>query len=363
MSASERGQAATGSGKRLGVGIVGLDHWYAGIAAADGLKTSAYGQLVAVAHRDEERLRPFAAERNVPFATTDYAAVVRRDDVQVVVTACPTSENVSLCTQAARLGKHIVSVKPFAMTLADADKLIAAVKQAGVVFYGLEAQQRVQAQGQRFKQWIGEGRIGTPISATVIQRATLSGAQMDWPGHRVDRTWWLDPQQAPGGGWIDHAIYQVDFLRWLLDDEVVRVTGVARTLVHASELPKELEDFGVALIEFRKGTVATVEVTWTAPSRGGLSQTQLVGTEGQIVLDPTITGKLSLNGTFDSPTGQGWTTVAPVAGRTPGGAVEHVLECIATGKRPAATIDDARANLAVCLAFYEAARSGRTVTL
>jgi len=55
--------------------------------------------------------------------------------------------------------------------------------------------------------------------------------------------------------------------------------------------------------------------------------------------------------------------MAPISGRAPGGAVEHVLECIATGKRPAATIDDARANLAVCLGFYEAARSGRAVTL
>src|SRR6266545_4602498 len=132
MSASDTDDRGQATGSRLGVGIVGLDHWYAGIAAADGLKTSTYGKLIAVAHRDEERLRPFAAERDVPFATTDYAAVVRRDDVQVVVTACPTSENVALCTEAARLGKHIVSVKPFAMTLADADRLVATVKEAGV---------------------------------------------------------------------------------------------------------------------------------------------------------------------------------------------------------------------------------------
>ena len=113
--------------------------------------------------------------------------------------------------------------------------------------------------------------LGRPISGLYVLRVGIP--TQVWPGVQ-GQTWWLDPAHAPGGGWIDHAIYQVDFLRWLLDDEVVRVTGVAKTLVHAGELPKELEDFGVALIEFRKGAVATVEVTWAAPGRGGLSQTQ-----------------------------------------------------------------------------------------
>jgi predicted dehydrogenase len=349
-------------GIQYGVGIVGIDHWYAGIGAADGLQRSKRARVVAVAHRDEEKLREFAAERGIPNVTTDYHAISGMDGVDLVVTACTTAENVDLCIEAARRGKHIVSVKPFAMSLADADRLIQVVRETGVLFASFDAGYRLNGQWQQYKQWIGDGRIGTPVSATLIQRANLEGASMDWPGRRNDRTWWRDPSKVPGGGWIDHAIYQVDGLRWLLDDEVARVSGVAKTLVHP-ELPQELEDFGVALIEFRKGTVATIEVTWTAPARGGLSQTHIVGTEGQIVLEPTITGKLSLSGGFDSPTGQGWTTVAPISSRGGGGAVEHVLECIATGKRPAATVDDARANLAVCLAFYAAARSGRAVSL
>ena len=346
-------------GKPYGVGIVGLDHWYAGIGAADALRGSRRGRVVAVAHRDEAKLREFAAERGIPTATTDYRAIAQVPGVDVIVTACTTAENVDLCIDAARRGKHIVSVKPFAMDLAEADHLAAVVREAGVIFYPFEASQRVSAQARRYKDWIAEGRIGKPISATIIQRASLAGASMDWPGRRTDNTWWRDPRKVPGGGWIDHAIYQVDFLRWLLDDEVVRVRGVARTLAHP-ELPKELEDFGVALLEFGKGVVATVEVTWTAPASGGLSQTQIVGTEGQIVFDPTLTGKVAVSGNFESPAGGGWLLFAPPGRREGGGAVEHVLECLAAGRRPAATIDDARANLAVCLAFYEAARSGRT---
>ncbi|MGH2370277.1 MAG: Gfo/Idh/MocA family protein, partial [Chloroflexota bacterium] len=236
---------------------------------------------------------------------------------------------------------------------------------AGVLFYSFDAIYRLSPQGRLYKQWIGEGRIGTPISATVIQRASLSGASMDWPGRRNDHTWWRDPRKVPGGGWIDHAIYQVDFLRWLLNDEVARVTGMAKTLSHP-ELPKELEDFGVGLFEFRKGAVATIEVTWTAPAGGGLSQTQIVGTDGQIVFDPTLSGKLAVSGKFDGPLGSGasgWTMVSPPGRRGGGGPVEHLLESLESGQPLAATLDDSRATLAACLAFYEAARSGQTVSL
>jgi predicted dehydrogenase len=318
--------------------------------------------VVAVAHRDEEKLREFAAERGIPKTSTDYHAVATMDGVDLVVTACQTAENVDLCIAAARRGKHIVSVKPFAMSLAEADRLIKEVKQAGVLFASFDASFRLNGQWQQYKRWIAEGKIGTPISATLIQRANLQGASMDWPGRRNDRTWWRDPSKVPGGGWIDHAIYQIDALRWLLEDEVVRVSGVAKTLAHP-ELPKELEDFGVALLEFGKGLVATIEVTWTGSPGVGMNVTQLVGTDGQIANDPTLSGKLGVAGeAFESPGSGGWTLISPSGRRGGGGLAEHLLECLETGQQPVATIDDSRATLAACLAFYEAARTGRTVS-
>jgi predicted dehydrogenase len=348
--------------KTYGVGVAGLDHWYAGIGAVDDLRQSTKAKVVAVAHRDEERLRHFASERGIPVATTDYHAIAARDDVDILVTACTTAENVDLCLDAVKRGKHVVSVKPFAMNLADADRLASAVREAGVLFMSFDALYRLSPQTRRYKTWIEEGRIGTPVSATAIQRASLRGASMDWPGRPNDRTWWRDPAKVPGGGWIDHAIYQVDLLRWLLDDEVQRVSGVARTIVHP-ELPKEIEDFGVALFEFRKGAVATVEVTWTAPAAGGLTLWQLVGTEGQIVNDPTIAGKLAVSGNFEGPAEGGWTLFNPPARRGGGNAVEHLVDCLTTGQAPVASIADSRATLAACLAFYQAARTGQAVAL
>jgi predicted dehydrogenase len=352
----------SGETRQYGVGIVGLDHWYAGIGAADDLRRSTRAKVVAVAHRDEEKLKEFAAERNIPVTTTDYTAIAGRADVDIVVTACTTVENVDICLDAVARGKPVVSVKPFAMSLADADRLVTAVQAADVPFMSFDALYRLSPQSRLYKRWIDEGSIGTPTSGTIIQRASLRGASMDWPGRPNDNTWWRDPTKTPGGGWIDHAIYQVDLLRWLLDDEVVRVGGVAKTVAHP-ELPKELEDFGVAFLEFGRGAVVTVEVTWHAPPAGGFGQWQLVGTEGQIVYDQSLSGKLAVSGKFETPAGGGWTLFNPPARRSDGGVVEHLIDCLISGQKPVATIADSRAALAVCLGFYEAARTGRTVTL
>ena len=57
----------------------------------------------------------------------------------------------------------------------------------------------------------------------------------------------------PGGGWLDHAIYYIDMLRWLFDSEVVRVSGEISNLKHPTEA---LEDFGVGNLVF-DGSIRT----------------------------------------------------------------------------------------------------------
>src|SRR5688572_1447255 len=290
--------------KKQRIGIAGFDHWYiargvveaaAGNARVEVVAAAgnARVEVVAVAHRDRPTITQYATENGIRHATTDYMEVATRDDVDVLVTACPTSENVELCLAAAKQGKHILSVKPAAMTLEEADRLVTGVKGAGVIFYPFESYGRAGAQHPFVKRWLQEGRIGTPVSATIIQRASLGGASQDWPGRKNENTWWRTPSMVFGGGWLDHAIYQIDMLRYVLEDEVARISGVVKTLAHP-ELQKPLEDFGVALVEFKKGLVATIEVTWHAPPSGGLTQTQIVGTDGQIVYDPTVTGRVSV---------------------------------------------------------------------
>jgi predicted dehydrogenase len=238
------------------------------------------------------------------------------------------------------------------MTVAGADEIVRAVQAGGVRFFSGESGYRITGTFQQIKRWVDEGRIGRVISAYTVLRSPLP--TQPWPGEQ-GRTWWLDPTKSPGGGWIDHAIYHVDFLRWLLGDEVERIGGEVANLKYPDVAP--LEDFGVATLRFRGGAVAIVEVTWTGQPGAGLNQIHLVGTEGQIVWDPALSGKVALLGRSDPG---GWLLTGGAARDSNIG--EHMFDAI-EGKALAATAEDARTNLAVCEAFYRAARDGRAVTL
>ena len=328
------------------VGIAGLDHWYAGLAAADSASRNPKIELVAIAHRDpkqlEETVKRFGAKR----ATTNYLEVAQSGDVDVVVTACYTSENADLVEAAAKAGKHVVSVKPIAMTVADADRIVRAVKAAGTKFISNESSYRVSSAFVKIKDWFDSGKLGKPLSAYTALRSPVP--RQVWPG-QIGETWWLDPTKSPGGGWIDHSIYHIDALRWIFGAEVVRATGEVANLKDKSLKPG-MEDFGVANLIFDKGQIATVEVTWHGPAGGGYNAFQVVGSEGQVVYDMTTSGKLAVVGKFDLP---GWLLVEP--GPRASSVLDHMIDCLESGRPLAADEGDARANLAACLAFYEKA--------
>src|SRR5688572_26708543 len=321
--------------KKLRLGIVGLDHWYAGLAIADEVSRSDTYQLVAIAHRHEQRGRDTAAKHGAEF-TMEYAGLASRPDLDVVATACYSSENPPLVAAAAKAGSHVLSVKPIAMTVTQADEIGVAVKAAGVKFMSFESGYRISPTFKQIKEWVDAGRIGTVVSAYTVLRSGLP--TQEWPGVH-GRTWWLDPAKSPGGGWIDHSIYHVDFLRWLLRDEVASVGGEVANLKHKEISP--LEDYGSAQLTFRGGAKATVEVTWTGSPGAGLNRIDIVGTEGQIIWDPSVSGKVAVVGKGDLP---GWVLVN--APQRQAGSAAHMAEMLAAGTETAGTVDDARANLA-----------------
>ncbi len=331
--------------KTYRVGIAGLDHWYAGLAAADQVAKNPKTELVVIAHRNPEQLAETAKRFGAAATTASYREVVERDDVDIVVTACYCSENADLCVEAARRGKHIVSVKPIGMTVAEADRIVEAVRANNVRFISNESTYLISPVFKQMKTWIDEDRIGKPITAYTCLRAPIP--RQPWPGQRGD-TWWLDPTKAPAGGWLDHSIYHIAALRWLFGAEIVNSTGEVANLMDPS---LKMEDFGVANLVFSGGQVATVEVTWTGSYRSHYSTFQIVGTEGQFVYDQSITGKLAVCGKFDQP---GWIqyTPAPAAGSV----IDHLVDSLDNDTPLVANAEDARAGLVASLEFYRNAK-------
>lgn len=327
--------------------LIGLDHWYSAIPLARSLAGRADTELVAIHDRSRERAQEIAGPLGVRVADS-AEQLIDDPDIDAVASYVSVDENPAICIAAAAAGKHIISVKPLARTLAEAGRVVAAVREAGVVFVPSESRPRASAQNRQLREWIREGRLGRIVTATMVLSGGLPHA---WPG-ADDPGWWIDPARSPGGGWIDHSIYQIDLLRWLLDEPVVSVSGRAANLVHKD---LQVEDYGHAILEFAGGTIATIEDTWAAPPGGHRTSSTILGTEGGVRID-SLSGTIAVTGSLG--TFSGWTFGKAAAAHSED--IDSILRAVAGGE-PFATVADAWENLSACLAFYRAGDTGTAV--
>jgi predicted dehydrogenase len=330
-------------------GVVGLDHWYSAIPLARAVAADHRTELVAIADDSPERAAEVAAGTGGPRTTTSYEEVLADGSIDVIASFVSVDRNPDVCVAAARAGKHIVSVKPLALTLDEADRIVEAVNAAGVTFTPGEARSRSAEQNQLLHDWVAGGRIGRVTSATF---QLVGGLPKGWPDAPNDGGWWVDPERAPGGGWIDHSLYQIDRMRWLLGEEVTEISGRVANLLHP-EL--RVEDYGHAILRFDGGSVTTIEDTWSGPPGGWRISTTILGTEGAIALD-TSTGLVSV--TEAKGARPGWQHFTSPPDHTVG--LDAILDTV-SGEKVLATVEDAWENLAVATAFYQAAAAGTVV--
>jgi predicted dehydrogenase len=87
--------------------------------------------VVAVAARDPERARAFAAKHEIAAAADDYEALLAMPEVDVVYNALPTALHARYSILALRAGKHVLCEKPFASNAREAEAMVAAAESAG----------------------------------------------------------------------------------------------------------------------------------------------------------------------------------------------------------------------------------------
>ena len=343
----------------LGVAILGLGHWYSAFGLARDLYGYPRGRLVGAAWHQRDQLDEFCATFEVE-GYDDYDRLLERTDVDIVHLAPPVSEMADLTIRAAEAGKHIILGKPMAMTSEEADRMVGAVEQAGVVCVPFQAIMRLRS--MTLAERIRRGEIGDVL--LLHQTARWSIAE-DW--YRSGRPgWFADPRHVPGGALIDEGIYWFDFARWIVGSPVAAVDARTANLVHKDI---EVEDWGLATFTFENGVIATLEGSWTinAPGKSGPSpkqnsvvRTDIVGSKGEIIeqwfRDPSraVLAAGADNWVFEREVS---VPVAPIVPEP----LNHLIDCLEGKTTPIATIRDAREAFAAMMAAYESARERREI--
>ncbi|SFI34359.1 Predicted dehydrogenase [Paenibacillus sp. UNC496MF] len=343
----------------IGVGILGFAHGHVNAYCEEWTKRPELGvRVVAGWDHDAARLRA-AADAYGSVAHEDAGALLTREDVRAVVIAAETSRHAELAELAAAAGKAIVLQKPIALTMAEADRIVDAVRRHGVPFT-LAWQMRVDPQNVQMKRWLQDGTLG---QAFMVRRrhglnAGLNAGFAD--------TWHVDPA-SNRDIWADDASHAADFILWLLG-EPESVTAEIASLYN----PRIPSDNGIAIFRYPGGPVAEICCSFTC--HAAQNTTEIVAERGTVVQNygdapsanaPRPDGGAGLR-RFD-PEANAW---ADSGIASPPGHYERIrglaepLAAFLRGERgPIATAEEGRTVLRMVLATYVSSREGRRVAL
>ena len=251
------------------IGILGFAHGHVNMYCERWQQQEAqFGlQLVAGWDHDAARLAG-ACERYRLAAAASPTALLARPDIDAVVIAAETSMHADLVELAAAAGKAIVLQKPLALTLAEADRIVAAVANAKVPFT-LAWQMRVDPHNLEVKKLLDGGRFGKVLMAR--RRHCLSTHL--WKD--FDKSWHVQPH-LNRDIFADDAAHPADFLYWLLGLPE-SVTAEITTLLN----PLIPNDNGIAVFRYPGGALAELSGTFVAVA--GENNTEIVCENGVIV--------------------------------------------------------------------------------
>ena len=249
----------------LGAGMVAEYHLNAIQECAD-----LGARLVGVGHYSPARYEEISERFGAP--ARSYEDLLADPAVDAVCICTPSGHHAQQAIAAASSGKHVLVEKPMALSLADADAMIAACRENGVQL-GVCLQRRAEPLFRRVHDAIHGGDLGEITLGVVTMpyfRDEPYYAQAEWRG-----TWEMDG----GGVLMNQGIHIVDLLLWFLGDPVdVHAFADSR---HRSV---EIEDTAGAVLRFGNGAVATITAT-VATEPGFPHRLEVYGTNGGIQIE------------------------------------------------------------------------------
>jgi predicted dehydrogenase len=179
----------------LGSGFMGATHARAYAKLPD-------VRVVAVSSRSKDKAAKLAAE--VGAQPTDDIAIVDDPSIEAISNTLPTHLHRKYSVAALAAGKHVLVEKPFGLTVADCNAMIAARNKSGKYLMVAHVL-RFWPEYVAMANFIKSGKLGKPLAATASRLSVTPG----WA------EWFGDPKLS-GGAVLDLMIHDIDALNWLL---------------------------------------------------------------------------------------------------------------------------------------------------
>src|SRR4051812_26914365 len=296
----------------VGYGFMGRTHSNAFLQAPRFFDLPYQPVLKAVAARNEDRVKTFAANWGYESYETDWRKLIDRKDIDVVDIASPNDTHAEIAVAAARAGKMVTCEKPLGRTAAEAEAMVAAVESAGVpnmVWYNYRRVPAVVL----LKRLIDDGKLGRIFHyrAQFLQDWTIS---RDLP-QGGEGLWRLDVGVAGSGVTGDLLAHCIDTAMWL-NGPIESVTAMTETFVKdrkhvatGKSTPVHIDDASAFLARFGNGSLATFEATRYARGHKALYTLELNGEHASLLWDLHDLHRLQWFDHRDSSVVRGWRSI------------------------------------------------------
>ncbi|HYZ28706.1 MAG TPA: inositol 2-dehydrogenase [Thermoleophilaceae bacterium] len=324
----------------IGVGRIGRMH-------AALLERQIAGASVAAVHDAvEECARDVADALGVP-AAGDVDELLQSPDIDAIAICTSTDTHADLIVAGAQAGKAIFCEKPVSLDLAEVDRALAAVEEAGVPFQ-IGFNRRFDPAHASVAAAVAEGAIGEPHLVRITSRDPAPPP--------------LDYVRTSGGIFLDMTIHDFDMARFVTGSEVVEV--FARGAVRIDHAIAEIGDVDTAVVMLTHDNGCLTTIDNSRQSVYGYDQrVEVFGADGSAASE----NPLAHTGVVRGATGTRAATLPYfyLERYTPSYVHEWeaFVAAVSSGETPPVTTHDARAPLVIGLAAWQSLREGAPVLI
>jgi predicted dehydrogenase len=229
-----------------------------------GIQASPRSEVVAIASREAGRAEAAARALAIPRAHGSYEALLADPDVDAVYIPLPNHLHAAWAIAAARAGKHVLCEKPLAMTAAEAQAIVDAGREAGIVL----------VEGFMYRQHPSWVAVRDLVASGRIGRLVAVDSWFSY--HLKDPTNIRNIREVGGGALYDIGCYSVNLSRMLFGDEP---EAVAATIVR--DPGSGVDILTSAILSFAAGTATFTSATQVEPDQ----RVSIYGTAGRIEVE------------------------------------------------------------------------------
>jgi predicted dehydrogenase len=226
-------------------------------------------EVVAICDANKQRAEEVAGRLNIPRAFSDYNALLKEKDIDIVSVGLPNVLHAPVSIAALKAGKHVLCEKPMTISVAYAKKMIAASKRAGRLL-SINQHMRFDATAQAMRAIAQTGALGN-----VYFAESKWIRQQGIPGYGG---WFTNKDMAGAGALMDIGVHLLDLILFVLDfPKIVAVKGqltghLGKQAIglggwgidRKAEGRFDVDDTAIATLTLKGGAQVQLRVTWAA---------------------------------------------------------------------------------------------------